>query len=187
MEVVDRTRVQFQFDALASRYRLLLAVLSARRRSPCRRSVHVVVHDGAERVPARLRPRPRHRGRFHTVPPDPFAVPTSRAATASVPGRGRVLHRGRDVVGRCVIVAATALAALNDDHLDEWHHRVAYLAHLPRQLELLEQAHVAVALERRVLVAEREQLRHTQRVVVTEQPGQLPVRLGQRLQLHIIL
>jgi len=87
----------------------------------------------------------------------------------------RGLHSGHHVA---------PLAALHDYNLDEWHHRVANLAHLPGQFELLEQAHVAVALERRVLVAEREQLRHAQRVIVAEQSGQLAVRLGQRLQLH---
>lgn len=187
MEIVDRTRVHLEFDALSGRRGLSRLVLVAcrsttvlpavRRRLP----VHVVFHYGAERIFTRD---------FLKRPGVPFpvsvvaVVPTVGAAHAPVTGR-RGLHRGHHVVRRGRGGTVVAFAALHDHHLDERHHRVAYLAHLPGQLELLEQAHVAVALERRVLVAEREQLRHAQRVIVAEQSGQLAIRLGQRLQLHI--
>lgn len=184
MKIVDRTRVHLEFDALAGRRGLSRLVLvakstaaaaatvlpAAQRRLP----VHVVFHDGPERIFTRdVLKRPGIPFLVSAV----TVVPTADAAPAPVTGR-RGLHRGR---GGTV----AALAALHDHHLDERHHRVAYLAHLPGQFKLLEQAHVAVALERRVLVAEREQLRHAQRVIVAEQSGQLAIRLGQRLQLHI--
>jgi len=185
VEIVDRTRVHLQLDALAGRRGLPLPVLvvadaaaAAAVLPACRLPVHVVFHDGAERIFA------RHFLKRPGVPLPVPVVPAVGAASAPVTGR-RGLHRGHHVVGRGRRGTITALAALHNHHLDERHHRVAYLAHLPGQFKLLEQAHVAVALERRVLVAEREQLRHAQRVIVAEQSGQLAVRLGQRLQLHV--
>lgn len=179
VEIVDRTRVHFELDGLAA-VRFPLPVLPA-----FRRPVHVVVHDGAERVSARflrLSFRGGQRQRHW-----PVVVPTTEAVAAVPVSRGRGPHGGRDHVirhGRGGAVAAFA-TTLHDHHLDERHHRVAYLAHLPGQLELLEQAHVAAPLERRVLVTEREQLSHAQRVIVAKQPGQLTVSFCQRLKITL--
>lgn len=194
MKIADRARVDFELDTLAGvaarRRRLpLAAVLTPGRlvvaavvvAVAVMRPVHVVVHDGVERVLAHFR-LSRRRGRLHRsagLAPVRL-VPATGAAAAPRSARRRRsrLQRDRDVVRR---VTAAFARPFHNDHLDQRHHRVAYLAHLAGQFELLEQAHVAVALERRVLVAEREQLRHAQRVIVSEQPGQLAVRLRQRL------
>lgn len=110
-------------------------------------------------------------------------VPTVDAISTPLTGRSG-LHSGHHVVRHSRSGAVAPLTALHDYNLDEWYYRVTYFAHLPGQFELLKQAHVSVALERRVLVTEREQLRHAQRVIVAKQSRQLAVRLGQRLQLY---
>lgn len=185
MEIVNRTRVLLQLDALAGHRGLLQPVSVV----VAAAAVHVVFHDGAEwifTIVIHLLGRSRGLSSAATTIPSTapvIVVPSAvDAAPVTVTGR-RGFHCGHDVVRRSRTTVA-ALAALHDHHLDERHHRVAYLAHLPGQFELLEQAHVAVALERRVLVAEREQLRHAQCIIVAKQSGQLAVCLGQRLELH---